>query len=157
MRICRVIAMSVALIWFAGNVEPLQAAGRVQLVLVGDARGSAQAFQQWGQALDKAGVENVRIRSAHSGDEVGIDVRGTKENPLYVVTGIVKSSDELLLPAGRFKRRDAARLARWLEELAKYGVEGGRVARSAFGLSREQFEQLHKELARPIGFSTRGL
>jgi hypothetical protein len=157
MRVRYILTALAVLSWFAGSAASLHAAGRVQLELVGDARGSALAFQQWLQTLAKAGVKNVRFRSARAGDEVGIDVRGTKQSPLYVVTGIVKSADELLLPAGRFKRRDAARLALWLNDLAKYGPEGGRKSRSAFGLDSEQFALVHKGMARPVGFSTRGL
>ncbi len=157
MRVCRILTASVVLILFAGGPGPVRAAGRVQLELVGDAQGSALAFQQWLQTLSRAGVKNVRIRSAKVADRVGIDVRGTKENRLYVVTGIVKSSDELLLPAGRFRRRDAGRLARWLEELAKYGPEDQRPPRAAFGLTREEFERIQKELARAVDFSTRGM
>ena len=148
----------------AGDRPATPATGRVQLELVGDAQGSALAFQQWLQVLSRAGVKNVRIRSAdHSGgavpaaDKVGIDVQGTQENRLYVVTGIVKSSEELLLPAGRFSPRDAARLARWLDDLAKHGPEELREPRSAFGLTRERFEQVRNALARPVGFPTRGM
>jgi len=141
----------------AGDRPATPATGRVQLELVGDAQGSALAFQQWLQVLSRAGVKNVRIRSAQAADKVGIDVQGTAENRLYVVTGIVKSSEELLLPDGRFSPRDAARLARWLEDLAKHGPEELREPRSAFGLTREQFEQVRKALARPVGFSTRGM
>lgn len=148
---------AVVLIWFAGGPGPVQAAGQVRLELVGQRRGSALAFQQWLRVLSQAGVTNVRIRSAQAADRVGIEVLGTEESPLYVVTGVVKSSDELLLPGGRFRRRDAARLARWLDDLAKQGPEDRRPRKSAFGLTAEQFEQVHEDLSRPVGFATRGM
>jgi len=178
MRVWRVLGVWVVLALAVGGAGPLRArdrpaipaTGRVQLELVGDAQGSALAFQQWLQVLSRAGVKNVRIRAAQAADKVGIDVQGTAENRLYVVTGIVKSSEELLLPGGggygirtypptarRFSPRDAARLARWLDDLAKHGPEELREPRSAFGLTREQFEQVRKALARPVGFSTRGM
>ena len=157
MRVCHVLIASVALTWFAGSATRVRAAGLVRLELVGDSRASAVAFQQWGQALGKAGVRNVTFRSERPTDKVGVDVKGTKENRVYVVTGIVKSTDELQLPPGRFRRRDVARLALWLEDLAKHGREADRPARSAFGLSPEQFAKIRKDLARGIGFSTRGI
>jgi hypothetical protein len=129
----------------------------VQLELVGDAQGSALAFQQWLQVLSRAGVKNVRIRSAQAADKVGIEVQGTPESRLYVVTGIVKSSEELLLPPGRFSPRDAARLAGWLDDLARHGPEQLREPKSAFGLTQKQFEQVRKALSPPVGFSTRGM
>ena len=181
MRVCHILTMTVALTLSAGvtaspaaggtaslapggtaspaagGTEPLRAAGRVKLELVGDSPGANLAFQQWGQTLSKAGVRNVTFRSGRPNDKVGIEVRGTKESRLYVVTGIVKSTDELQLPSGRFRRGDVARLAGWLEDLAKHGPEADRPARSAFGLSREQFAQIRKDLARGVGFSTRGI
>jgi hypothetical protein len=168
MRVCRILVALVLLIFAPSKAEPADAAGRVRLELVGDAHGPA--FQQWLQTLSRAGVKNVRFRSAQATDKVGIEVQGTPENRLYVVTGIVKSSDELLLPGGggygvrtypptarRFRARDAARLAAWLDDLAKYGPEDQREPKAAFGLSRKQFQQIQKELARPVGFSTRGI
>lgn len=170
MRVAHVLTASVVLSLLAGGAGPVPAARpfggalgmshrwEVELELVGDGPGAASAFQQWLQTLSRAGVKHkVRIRSAQAIDKVGIEDRGTKDSPLYVVTGIVKSADELLLPAGRFRRRDAARLAGWLDDLAKYGPEDRRPAKSAFGLSQEEFERIHKETARPIGFSTKGL
>ena len=156
MRLSNSLPVLIALFLPAASEELAQAAGRVQLDLVRDARASLMASQQWAAALGKAGIRGVRIRSATAGDEVGIAVRGSKESPLYVVTGIVKSSDELVLPPGKFKRRDAARLAQWVEDLAKFGLSGGQPAKSAFGLSRDQFERLHQELSKPVDFSTRG-
>jgi hypothetical protein len=155
MQVCRILTASAVLIFAAGGVGPLHAAGRVELELVGESPGSALAFQQWLRTLSQAGVKNVRLRSAPSAGKVGIDVRGTEENRVYVVTGIVKSSDELWLPGGRFRSRDAARLAAWLDDLAKHGPEELQEPKAAFGLRRKQFEQIQKDLGRPVGFSTR--
>ncbi len=157
MRVWMLLIASVGLILAAAAAEPVHAGGRVELELVDEARGSALARQQWLRALSEAGVKNVRIRSARAADKVGIHLRGTKENRLYVVTGMVKSSDELLMPSGRFRRSDVARLARWLDDLAKHGLEKDRPARSAFGLTQEQFQRVHKQLARPVGFTTQGM
>jgi len=156
MPVRRLLIALVALAPLAAVGPSVQAAGRVRLELVGDARGAALAFQEWARLLSRAGVKNVRIRSGGATDKVGIEVRGTQDRPLYVVTGIVNSPDELILPSGRFRRRDVARLARWLEELAKHGPAGGGAEKSPFGLSAEQFEEVHEDLAQPVGFSTRG-
>ena len=89
--------------------------------LIGDAQGSALLFQEWSQVLGKAGIRNARIRVANEGDKPGIDVQGTAENPIYVVIGIVESRDAIVLPSGRYRRGDMARLARWLKDLAEHG------------------------------------
>jgi hypothetical protein len=159
-RQVRIPAIALALCPVAASA--LFAAGRARLELVGEDRSSALAFQEWVQVLGKAGVKDVRIRagdqSAMPGDrpaKVDIAVQGTPQSPLYVVTGIVKSRDELLLPCGVFRRSDAARLARWLDDLAAHGPPDRRPQKSAFGLTAEQFQQVHQQLARPVDFSTR--
>jgi hypothetical protein len=134
-----------------------EAAGQVRLELVGDARGTALSFQDWGQTLDGAGIKNVRLRTATETDKVGIEIRGTADRPLYIVTGRVVSGDELLLPGARFKRSDMKRLTQWLDDLAQNGPPDKRPKLVAFGLTAVQFERVKKDLAAPVGFSTLGL
>ena len=126
------------------------------LVLVSDAQGTAMTFQDWGQALAGAGIKNVRLRTATETDKVGIEVQGTAERPLYIVTGKVLSRDELQLPGARFKRSEMKRLAQWLDDLAQNGPPDKRPKIVAFGLTAAQFEQVKKDMAAPVGFSTAG-
>jgi len=138
------------------DLSSVRAAGQVRLELVGDARSTALTFQDWAQALDKAGIKNVRLRSATDNDKVGIDVQGTADRPLYIVTGQVVSRDELLLPGERFKRSEVKRLAQWLDDLAQKGPPDKRPKIVAFGLTAEQLDQVKKDLATPVGFSSKG-
>lgn len=133
------------------------AAGSVQLELVGDAQGASLVFQEWAELLGKAGIHNVRFRSTQDSDKVGIETQGTVESPVYVVTGFVRSRDELTLPGGRFRRSDLTRLTQWLDDLAKNGPVAGRPKKAAFGLSSPQFEKIREDLSTPVGFSTRGM
>ena len=110
-----------------------------------------------GPALGNAGIQNVRIRVAEDSDKPGIDVQGTPENPVYVVTGIVRSRDELVLPGGRYRRGDVARLAAWLKDLAEHGPNAGKEEKGAFGLTAAQLSRVRKDLATPVGFNTRGM
>lgn len=128
----------------------------VQLELVGDARGAALSFQDWARALDQAGIRNVRLRSALGNEKVGVQLRGTAQRPIYLVTGQVLSAEELLLPPGRFRRSDLGRLAQWLDDLARYGPEESRPPRGAFGLTADQYQAVLQDTARPVGFSTQG-
>jgi hypothetical protein len=136
---------------------PAGAAGTVELELVGDARGSAMVFQEWGRALDKAGIRDVRIRTAEEPGQPRIDVQGTTENPVYVVTGIVLSRDELELPGGRFRRSESGRLAQWLDDLAAHGPAAQREKKGAFGLSAAELDRVRKDLATAVGFRTQGI
>jgi len=130
-------------------------AGRVRLELVASGGGAALVMQEWMQALAQAGIRDVRIRSGEG--KVGIENQGTREQPSYVVTGLIISRDELLLPGGRYRRIELGRLAQWLTELAAHGPPDQREPPGLFGLSAKQFEAVHEDLARLVGFATAGL
>jgi len=134
-----------------------RAGGTVQLNLVGDARGSALTFQEWAQALDKAGIRNVRIRSGTEDDKPGIVTEGDADRPVYVVTGIITSRNEIVLPGARFRRGDVAKLAVWLKDLAENGPVAGREAKSPLGLTGADFGKVRKDLATTVDFSTVGM
>ncbi len=151
------LILPAAAVLLAAVASPARAAGRVQLELLGDAYAGPTAFQEWARTLGKAGIRNVRIRAGGAVARVGIEVRGTEARPLYVVTGIVRSRDELILPPGRFRRSDVGRLARWLDELARLGPEDRREPPAAFGLTAKQFEQFRDDMSRTVGFSTNGM
>ncbi len=140
---------------------PALAAGTVELELVGDQRGSALLFQEWAQVLGKAGIQNVRFRVAEDSDKLGIETRGTAQEPVYVVTGIVRSHSELVLPGGRFGPSDGGRLRQWLQDLAERGPNAGKATgkeeNAAFGLPSAQFDRVREDLATPVGFATRGV
>jgi hypothetical protein len=146
-----------AVVLLLANATFTLAAGQVQLDLVGEARDTALSFQSWGQALSNAGIKNVRIRSARDTDRVGIEVQGTADRPLYIVTGKVISNNEIELPGIRFKRSELKRLAGWLDDLAQNGPPDKRPKTVAFGLTEMQLERVKKDLAVPVGFSTPGL
>ncbi len=132
-------------------------AAQVRLELVGDPLTAAAAFQEWSQALGQAGIGNVRIRGAAPGDKVGIEVLGSPERPIYVVTGLVRSRDELVLPGGRYRRTQIKDISNWLDELARLGPSDSRPAKVAFGLTRQQFAEILENARQPVGFSTKGL
>jgi hypothetical protein len=153
-----ILISSLALICSLSPLQsPVWAAGEVQLELVGDARSTALTFQDWAQALGSAGIKNFRLRAGQETDKVGIEVQGTAEHPLYIVTGQVLSRDQLQLPGARFKRSEVKRLAQWLDDLAQYGPPDKRPKKVAFGLTAEQLDRVKKDLAAPVGFSTKGL
>ena len=114
-------------------------------------------FQEWARALGKAGIRNVRLRTAEEPGQPQIDIQGTAENPIYLVTGIVLSRNELQLPGGRFRRSEAGRLAQWLDDLAAHGPAAKREKKGAFGLSAAELDRVRKDLATPVGFRTQGI
>ncbi len=135
-------------------VPAAAAAGRAELQLVAEERVPLTAQQDWLRRLGQAGVTGLRIRVGRLGDKAGIEVRGTEDRPIYMVTGLLTASGEIRLPGQRFSPHEAARLARWLDDLARNGLPQQREEKSAFGLDRQVFEQVLMDLAQPVGFST---
>ncbi len=132
--------------------------GQVQLEIAGDSQhGAGMAFQQWGQALSAAGVQNFRLRSAQDGDKPGIEVGGTEQMPLYKVTAVLGVRDELIVPGGRFRRTECKQLAAWLDDLAKRGLPEKRERVVAFGLTESQLKKVKADLSKAVGFSTKGM
>ena len=119
--------------------------------------GAGMSFQQWGQALAAAGVQNFRLRSAQEGDKPAIEVGGTAQMPFYKVTAVLGARDELIVPGGRFRRSECKKLAAWLDDLAKRGPPEKREKVSAFGLTASQLQKVNADLAKAVGFSTKGM
>lgn len=133
-----------------------ETAGRVQLEIVGGGQGAALTFQQWSEALGKAGIRDFRLSSGAGSEKVGIETRGTERSPLYVVTATINAQNELVVPGKRFRKTETASLAEWLKDLAANGPPEKRPAKGAFGLTADQFAALHGDLARVVSFSTKG-
>jgi hypothetical protein len=133
----------------------LRAAGTAELELVGSPS-AAVAFQEWAKALDKGGIPHVRIRSGTEEElKPGIETAGTPDRPVYNVTGVLVSREEISLPGGRYKRNEIGRLKSWLEDLAQNGLASERPTKVAFGLTQSQFDELQKNLAQPVRFTTK--
>jgi hypothetical protein len=137
---------------------PLSAegAGRVKLELFADQQAPITSQQQWLRQLGAAGISGVRIRTGQPTDKVGIEVQGSDSDPVYVVTGMIASSDEVILPGRRFRLSETPQLARWLDDFARKGLKQEEPP-AAFGLSAARYEKVQKDLAQTVGFSTQGM
>lgn len=133
---------------------PARSAAVVRLELVGDPQGVGQTFHQWGEALDRAGIRNVRLRAAELGERPTIEKTLAGERPMYRVVGLIVSHDEVIVPGRRFKRSQAAELKAWLDDLAARGPAEEREPVGAFGLTGSQFAALHDDAAQQVGFAT---
>jgi len=132
--------------------------GQVQLEIAGNVQlGAGLSFQQWGQALNAAGIQSFRLRSGQEGEKPSIEVGGTPQAPFYKVTAVLGAGDELVVPGGRFRRSECKKLAAWLDDLAKRGPPDKREKVSAFGLTASQLEKVNADLSKAVGFSTQGM
>jgi hypothetical protein len=130
----------------------------VELEIAGGTQpGAAFAFQDWNRALAAAGVQKFRIRGGQESDRPGIEIGGTKELPLYKVTAVLTQGDVLVVPGARFRRSECKSLAEWLDDLARRGPPDKREKIAAFGLTASQLEKVRADLAKTVGFSTKGM
>ena len=131
--------------------------GQVVLEITGDTQlGAGMSFQEWGRALADAGVKST-LRAGQDGDKPGLEVGGTPQAPIYKITGVIGPGDVLYLPGARFRRSESKKLAAWLDDLAKRGPPDKRERVSAFGLTGSQLEKVNADLAKTVGFSTKGV
>jgi hypothetical protein len=157
MRLANVSISALASLFLAATAWAVPP-GQVELEIAGSSQlGAAMSFQEWGQALSKAGVQNFRLRSAQEGDKAAIEVAGTDQVPVYKVTAVLGAGDELLVPGGRFRRTQCKELATWLNDIAKHGPPEKREKLAAFGLTASQFKKVTADLAKKVGFSTKGM
>ena len=134
----------------------LGADGRVELELSTEERTPLTAQQEWLQELAKVGVSRLRIVAKRPENKVGVEVRGTDASPIYVVTGVITSNNDLQLPGGRYSLRNAGQAGKWLSDLARNGPPKKPEEKGPFGLKPDEYEAVHFALARPVGFPTQG-
>lgn len=157
MSVFRIVAPLVLIAGFLTATIPAQAAGTVELTLIGQGQAASLYFQEWSQALGRAGIRNVRIRSGSENDKPSMVTEGDADRPVYLVTGVITSRNELLLPGARFRRSDVGRIATWLKDLAESGPAAGRQVKSPLGLSGNDFVKIHRDLAAIVDYSTVGM
>ena len=131
--------------------------GEVQLEIADDGQpGARMTFQEWGRALSAAGVK-ARLRDGQADEKPSIESAGTKDLPLYRVTAVLARGDVLVVPGARFRRSECKKLAEWLDDLARRGPPEKREKIAAFGLTASQLEKVRADLAKTVGFSTKGM
>ena len=136
---------------------PLFAQGRVRLEVFTEERAPVTAQQEWLRSLASAGVEDVRIIGNSSLNKWRIQVQGTEKSRVYLVTGMISSSGDLILPVGAVP--DRTKPLELLVGSRTWLTRATRQARAvtSTGLTFKQFQATHDALAPAVGFSTKGM
>jgi hypothetical protein len=139
-------------------IPPAQAAQpRVEMDVVMDASMSSNmAAQKWVKAISDAGIANVRFRNLQNGDQVGMTSDGAGDMATIHVTAQLKSNGTVQTPGGQFTLSDGGKLKKWLDDV-KSGIGLPGHAKTVFGLTPKQFDDLKKSLATPVAFSTKDM
>lgn len=132
------------------------AEGRIELDLATEEGFPAIEAQKWLSTLSELGFSGLKIRAGRAGDKTKIVAEKRGGGTLYKVTGVLTARNELMLPGGRFSVRDGGRIAAWADRLRAEGPDAGPQAEKPFGLEDADFKRVHQDLARAVGFSTKG-
>ncbi len=117
--------------------------GRIELEVCTEEGLPPLTQQSWVQSLSRVGIDNVRIHTRQAQEKVGVEVQGAGRSTVYVVTGIVNSDGELVLPGGKYRSDQASAAARWLKDLAEHGpAKGERSQKAVMGLSLSKLERV---------------
>ena len=135
----------------AAAAEPL---AKIELEIATAPSADIAAQRRWYERLKGAKLGRLRLRQAREGESPSTTERVGQPGH-YKVLAILTPGDRLLLPGRSFSRRDIAALKRYLIRLTEEGIDGVTAPRGAFGLTEQQFKQIHADLAQPIGFDTK--
>ena len=124
---------------------------RVNLEVATSRIGAIEGPQQWAQALDGVGFASVRLRAGGPGDRPRVEKSGTPDAPVYHVTGVLASSNELLLPDARIRYGDRKALETWLARLVAPPDTSGD---ALFGMTPEQIKTLQDQLSIALAATT---
>jgi hypothetical protein len=127
---------------------------RVELEVATEAGFLATDARAWTEMLSQAGFSSVRIKSGAG--EPSIQTTGPASAPVYRVVGVLTTSNQLVLPKGRFALRDRGPIEAWLRRLREGGEDAIYIKPVAFGLLPKQLVAVHEALAVPVQVSTRG-
>ncbi len=120
----------------------------IQLLTGND--GANRTAQRWSEYFQKMNVA-VRIRRATPRDEPGVTEKniGNSVRRVIVIAGMDRQG-RLILPGRMFSLSQGGRLSEWLDELRTYGAQGSPEGQPAWGLTKEQLDQVLLPLKRPL-------
>ena len=111
--------------------------------LVAGQEGVGFEAQMWRPIFQQMGVD-VRIRTGNINDkpEVKQDDVGTFRR--VTVIGQLDRQGRIVLPDKIFSRDQASNLAKYFEDLKKFGKQGNPAGQPLWGLNQEQFADFYK-------------
>lgn len=130
------------------------AAGSVSVELAAEGNPLDPAPRQWLARLADAGAGFTRLASNGAARGPRIETLGERNGrPLVKLYAVVDSRGDLLLPGPdgsveRFRAGDALRLAEYFARLEADGPAAVTSARGPYGLTRADFEEVFRKLAR---------
>lgn len=134
-----------------------QGASRVEFIIGTEPGVQSVSLQQWYRTVTEAGAAKLDIRAARAGEKVEIVTRDAPSGTVYVVYARLSARGELVVPGGKFRASDRAKLAAWIKEVDSAGPPAAPGEARPFGLATTDFAKVREDLSQPTATSTAGI
>ena len=111
------------------------------------------APQEWAKQLGKLDLNRVRLRNASDDVRPAIEFKPSTSGQRVKITAILTRNNELVLPKRHFKSHNLSAMRSYFQQLATEGSETD-AKRGRFNLTEKQFNTVHSNLAKKVGFAT---
>ena len=136
----------------------LAQAARVEVILLTEPSGAALQVQDWYRLFSELKVDSLQIRAPQGGERIEVVTQGAGAGATHRVFGQLSSRNEVILPSGRYKLSDRARLGEWLATLRQSAGDRPLGApRPPFGVPPELLQGVRGEFAKGLDFETKEL
>ena len=112
--------------------------------------------QKWGRLFGQL-KWNARIRQERFNEKTGITEKMLGKTRVIKVVGTIDTSGKLICNRRAFRLNDVNKMKEWVEELKTFGAQGAPDGKPVWGLTKPQFEIIHRPLKQPLKISTKGL
>lgn len=116
---------------------------------------TASAAQKWTKLLGELGVGSVRVRGGQADERIGVQVEGKGDSALIRVTAAMNDRGTLMTSGGQFSLSDRVKLEKWIAGLS--AGNDPKAKTTVFGLTAEKYEDVQRQLAGRVNFSTKGM
>jgi hypothetical protein len=150
----RILTTCVLLILGRWTVARAAEPGQLHLEVAQAERGSVDAPQRWLEELRQIPFASVRMRAARPNEAPQMDSDSRSGQSTLRVTAVLTARNELHVPGGRFRLGQRDRMLQWIEQLP---IGEKSAAPAAFGLTRQELDQVQTAVAAPVDISTKSL
>jgi hypothetical protein len=155
LRLAGGFALAVWVSIFARSTFACQGDRVIELEIKVDASES-EDHQVWSEILADVGADRVRLTSS-AASQPGVNESEFRGQKILVVSGLLSRNGQLILPGGKFSKRDAAKIRELIRQLRADGAEITLAPKLSFDLTADQLVGLSKKLAADVRFETKGV
>jgi len=131
------------------STDPSAVDTQISLEIFTGKEGVGLQAQHWQPSFDHAQI-SARIRFGIPGDKVSIKEKQYGKLRQIFLVGSLDRNGTLTFPDRFFTTADTGAFEVWLRELKTFGAQGNPTGAPLWGLSKEQFDDLSRQLGLPV-------